>query len=358
VNLARSIDDLGPGDGGPVGVGPMRGSLARARAARDDAEHRSGVGGDRAPTGERDVQTDRVLVTGGAGRLGRYVVAELAGRCRVTVLDRDAVSAAPVDCPVDVLDLEAVRRAMVGHDAVVHLAALDSSVTAPPEAVFDANVRGTWNVLHAAHEAGVRRAVICSSVSATGLDYTNPGLSPLYLPVDESHPLRPSQAYGLSKALDEAIAQSFARRARMEVTCLRPSWVLFPEAVRRVLAAQEGSADAGAAAGAPPPPGRHREPLPVLRSWVAPEDAARAFRLALERESSPGSVFLITAADTFEPEPTLPYLERVYGALPEIRKPDVYAKNPRASAFDISRAREILDWTPSITWPQISTSPP
>ena len=83
---------------------------------------------------------DQVLVTGGAGRLGRYVVRELAGRCHVTVLDREEQAAAPVDLPapfppvdfpVDVLDLDALRSAMRGQHAVVHLAAIDSSVTAP-----------------------------------------------------------------------------------------------------------------------------------------------------------------------------------------------------------------------------------
>ena len=54
------------------------------------------------------------------------------------------------------------------------------------------------------------------------------------------------------------------------------------------------------------------------------------------------------------PGRTLPYLERVYGVLPEVRKPDVYARNPRAGAFDISRAREVLGWSPSVAWADLS----
>jgi nucleoside-diphosphate-sugar epimerase len=257
----------------------------------------------------------------------------------------------PEHFAVDVLDLDALRPAIRGQHAVVHLAAIDSSVTAPPEVVFDANVRGTWNVLHAAAEAGVERVVICSSSSATGLDYTNPRLPPVYLPIDEDHPLRPSQAYGLSKQLDELIAQSFGSRGGMEVVCLRPSWVLFPEAVRRVLGHQRGAVPPAS----PSTPGRHREPLPLLRSYVDPADAARAFRLALEVPTTPYRVFIITAADTFGPEPTLPHLETVYGKpLPRVAKPEIYAANPHASAFDISRAREILGWSPSSSWAEFS----
>lgn len=156
----------------------------------------------------------------------------------MNVLDTHEHPSSRVDFQVDVLELEALGRAMPGHDAVIHLAAIDSSVSAPLPVVFDANVRGTWNVLHAAEQAGVRRILVCSSVAATGIDYTNPQLPPLYLPIDADHPLRPTQAYGLSKHLDEVIAQSFGTRGRIEVICLRPSWIMFPEAVRRVLAQQ------------------------------------------------------------------------------------------------------------------------
>jgi nucleoside-diphosphate-sugar epimerase len=294
------------------------------------------------------VKFEKVLVTGGAGRLGRDVVAELAAHCTVRVLDRAHQSPAAIDFPVDVLDLEALGPAMRGVDAVIHLAAIDSSVTAPPEVVFDTNVRGTWNVLHAAREAGVRRAVICSSSSAAGIDYTNPHMPPLYLPIDEVHPLRPSQPYGLGKQLDEQIAEGFGRRGGMEVICLRPAWVMQPDSVRRLKAERQGG---------PPPaalPGRHREPWPLLRSYVAPDDAARAFRLALEHPGMAHGLFIITAADTFEPEPTLAHLERTYGTRIEVRKPEIYARRPRASAWDITRAREVLGWTPSRDWDAFS----
>jgi nucleoside-diphosphate-sugar epimerase len=125
---------------------------------------------------------------------------------------------------------------------------------------------------------------------------------------------------------------------------------MFPEIVRDALAQLGGSLPApGALAEAE----RLREPLPLLRSHVAPEDAARAFRLALELPRVSCEVLFVAAADTFQPSPTLAYLREAFGALPEVRKPDVYARDPRASAHDSSRARELLGWSPSTTWPDL-----
>jgi nucleoside-diphosphate-sugar epimerase len=284
---------------------------------------------------------ENVLVTGGTGRLGRFVVAELKHHYRVAALDRDPATAP--DLAVDVLDLPSLVAAMRGQHAVVHLAAIDAAVPAPAPVIFDTNVRGTWNVLEAAHATGVGHVVICSSVSALGIDFTNPRTPPVYLPIDEAHPLRPTQAYGLSKLLGEEIARSFARRRAMTVTCLRPAWVMFPE----ILASLVGRLRKGPETG-PPPAGQ--EPLPLLRGYVDPEDAARAFRLALARPEAAGDIFFITASDTFEVQPTLRHLERLYGSVPEVRKQDVYRQNPHAGVYDTSRAREILGWTPSVTW--------
>jgi nucleoside-diphosphate-sugar epimerase len=288
---------------------------------------------------ETAVQIEHVLVTGGTGRLGQFVVSVLRPHYRVSALDRPQAHIPP-DLPVDVLDLPALTRALRGMDAVVHLAAIDASVQAAPATVFETNVRGTWNVMEAAQLNGVQQVILCSSVSALGIDHTNPSVPPLYLPIDEEHPLRPTQPYGLSKQLGEMIARSFARRGPMAVTCLRPTWIMFPDTLAR-LARRLGPGDTSA--------GRI-EPLPLLRSYVAPRDAAAAVRLALARPASPFAVYFIAAHDTFEPRPTLDHLREVYGTLPEIRKPDLYRQHPRASAYDTQRAREELGWTPTGSW--------
>ncbi len=295
---------------------------------------------------------DRIAVTGGSGRLGRYVVEELAGHARVTVLDVTPPAAGIAYAAVDVLDLDAVAAALAGHDAVVHLAALDDGVPATDKAYFETNVQGSWNVLHAADELGIRKVVLASSSAAQGLGPRDK--PPFYLPIDEDHPPRPSGAYGLSKLLVETIAASFARRGRMATVCLRPTLIVRPEVVGAIVEQLAFLAARGVVALAPDDPTpQPYDGLTVLRTYVTSRDAARAFRRALEFEGLPSLVANVAAADSIGTVAALDHIRAVYGALPEVRAPAIYAARPDASAIDTTRARERLGWQAEIDWPAV-----
>src|SRR5262249_13268293 len=217
-------------------------------------------------SGRTSVVIEKVLVTGGCGRLGRYVVEEVGGRCRITTLD---VVDSPWTLPhlrVDILDLPGLREACAGQDAVVHLAALDGHVAMPAARFLEVNALGTWNVLEAAFEAGVTQAVVASSNSALGLSHAEGARRPLYVPLDEAHPARPTHAYSLSKLLNEVTAESFARRNRMRVACIRPTYVMFPELVPSIAARTQGLADTGGVYHSDPAVAAAlKEPLSLLR---------------------------------------------------------------------------------------------
>ena len=278
----------------------------------------------------------RVLVTGASGRVGRHVVDALVDDCEVTVLDL----APPVqDVPFiegNVLDLDTVRASMSGQDAVIHLAAIDLGVPAEPEAYFGTNVMGTWNAVQAAREAGIRKVVLASSVSATGIGEMRSDFPPEYLPVDEAHAMKPAHAYGVSKLVVEDIARSFALHGDVSITCLRPVAVIVDSNLRRTV---DRAADP------------HH---PWLAAYVTGEDTGRAFVAALEYDA-PFDALFIAADDSASPVPTLERLAGVYGAAPPVREPEWFERDPRASPIDATRAKQRLGWRPTSTWAELAT---
>ena len=277
----------------------------------------------------------RVLVTGASGRVGRHVVDALVDNCEVTAFDlAPPVQGVPF-IEGDVLDLERVRASMTGQDAVIHLAAIDFGVPAEPEGYFGVNVMGTWNTVQAAREAGIRKVVLASSVSATGIGEMRADFRPEYLPVDEAHPMKPAHAYGMSKLVVEDIARGFALHGDMSITCLRPVAVVVESNLRRTV---DRAADPG-----------HR----WLAAYITGEDTGWAFAAALDHDA-PFDAMFVAAADSASPVPTLERLAGVYGAAAPVRDPGRFERDPRASPIDASRAQQQLGWRPTSTWAEVA----
>lgn len=293
----------------------------------------------------------RVLVTGGSGRLGRYIVAALESDFEVTVFDRNAPDVDGAFIRGDILDRSAVEDAVRNQDGVIHLAALDADVEASDSEFIKVNVEGTWNLFDCARAAGVKKVVHCSSVAAVNISPENP---PRYLPVDVDHPADPEIAYGLSKLMGEKIARRFVMVGGMDIICLRPTLILPPEYVYDVA---KTSAEAD---GTPVPPAA-TDPtwkswgkvIPGSRSYVDSRDAATAFRAALEVDGIPWGIFYVTSTDTYSALATLDVVEREFDLMPELRDPGRYADGSRASIYDTSATTESLGWKPVHGWPAI-----
>jgi uronate dehydrogenase len=158
----------------------------------------------------------RVLLTGAAGRIATALRPPLRERFDELVLS-DVVPvepAAPNELvrPADLTDREAVRAAMDGVDAVVHLGAVPEE--APFEELSGPNLHGAYHVLEAARLAGVRRVVLASSAHATGFYPTSQRLV-------GTEPVRPDSLYGVSKVFAEALGRLYADKFAIEVACLR-----------------------------------------------------------------------------------------------------------------------------------------
>ena len=124
-------------------------------------------------------ETARVPVTGSQGLIGSVIATEL-----------ETARHEPVGCDLvegqDILHLATLEDAVRGCDAVVHTAALLGQPHEAPAHIMKVNLEGTWNVLEAAEQAGVRRIVHLSSVDALGVFKGE--RPPDYLPLDNDHP--------------------------------------------------------------------------------------------------------------------------------------------------------------------------
>lgn len=173
----------------------------------------------------------QVLVTGAGGFIASHLVERLVSegaqvRAFVRYNSRNDVGMLRLISPDvfsqleivrgDLRDMEAVRGAVRGVDTVFHLGAL---IAIPysylnPREVIDVNIMGTLNVLMAARDFNVRRAVHTSTSEVYG--------TAQYTPIDEAHPLQGQSPYSASKIGADKIAESFYRSFDVPVTTLRP----------------------------------------------------------------------------------------------------------------------------------------
>ena len=261
----------------------------------------------------------KIVVTGGAGRLGRFVINELLGHGH-EVSSIDMVVPAEPACPSFAADLREVKglfSLFEGAEAVMHLARIPFPYTAngfdpgsgrwntPDVAAdterFSRNVTISYNVLVASLEAGVKRIVSGSSLAVYGLYYPSCPNAPDYLPIDENHPLLPQDPYGMTKLVGEKICDACARKKEIQVASLRFAGIATDEQYPILLE-------------------RRKDPLwrgtGALWSYIDVRDAAAACRLAVERDFSGHEAFNICAPKTIMQEPTSELVARY---LPQVK---------------------------------------
>ena len=170
----------------------------------------------------------KILITGGAGYLGRGIVVpferpEYALRL-MDVVFPPSFQSRHETVVGDVADLDAVRNAVKGMDGIIiaHMSPRNPDSYLTPTLPFDINVKGTANIFHAAVENGVKRVVL---ISSTGAPIAH---SKMEYGEDVPHTAGPKSIgmYGLTKAIQEIIAEQYSREHYMAVAALRVGQVM------------------------------------------------------------------------------------------------------------------------------------
>ena len=276
-----------------------------------------------------------IVVTGAAGRLGRRVVQLLVDQNR-EVLATDQVEAD--DLPTEfvrcnLMDAEAVTGILENAEAVVHMGAIPGPSRGEPRFIFENNVTSDFNVMMSAAELGLRRVVFSSSAFGMGWAHDGNAFVPLYLPLDEEHPMMPFEPYGLSKQVGEDIGRMIARNSNTTVVSLRFTNVALPEVQEEF----------------PWPAPTPETPLTlVMWAYADARDVAEAQVLALDAEIDEYEAFLLVQPSSRFAEPTIDIVRNNFGDRVEIRE----GLSGTASVISTEKAQRLLGWKPRHDWRQ------
>jgi nucleoside-diphosphate-sugar epimerase len=270
----------------------------------------------------------RIAVTGGSGKAGRAVVADLADHGH-EVTNIDVAASRHPDEPTvvaDLTDFGQTLEAIAGHDVVIHLAAIPAPNVLTDAETFRTNLMSTYNVLSAASVLGIGRVVCASSETLIGLPFERE--QPRFAPIDEDHPLLPESHYALSKLAGEAIADQFARWSGMAIVSLRISNIMEPGDYERFSGFWED---------------------PMIRSWnlwgyVDSRDVAQAARLGVTTDLEGHEAFIIAAGDTCMIQRSRDLMTQVYPGV-EIR-----SVAGHETLLSIDKARSKLGYHPAHSW--------
>lgn len=290
----------------------------------------------------------RIVVTGGSGRLGRTLVTGLADAGHELVsVDREPTAhldrAGITQFSLDLTDADATASALAGTgaDALIHLAAIAVPFSAPEDVILRTNATLAQSVLGGAVRAGIHRVVAASSPTVIG--YGAPrGWTPERLPLDETSPTEPWNAYALSKLLIEQTIDMLRRQTGDDVrfASFRPCYVIAPEEW----------------AGAPTQQGhtvidRLDDPAlsaPALFNYIDARDvAAFADALLVALDDIPnGERFFVGADDALARHPLSELLPQFHPGTERAAA----SLTGDAPAFSSAKAARLLGWRPTRTW--------
>ena len=255
-------------------------------------------------------QSQRILVTGSAGRVGRAAVRELRARGhRVVGFDMRPTPGIPAEqsAVAGLADVDAFRKAATGADCIIHLAATPDDIHFPRgdrgdnflNELVPNNIVAPYQVMEAARTLGIPRVVLASTGQVID-GWLRAGNTPVKTDVLP----KPRYLYACTKVFLEALGQVYAKEHGIEVLAIRLGWCPRDKGQVNEIAGRELFQDV----------------------FLSPGDAGRFFAATVETESLPPfAVLYATSRFTHE------------------------------LRYDLSESKKVLGWEPHEQWPVGST---
>ena len=238
----------------------------------------------------------------------------------------------------DIRDMSGVKLAMKGCDVVFHLAALIGIPYSyrSPDAYIDTNIKGTFNVLQAARELGVKRIIHTSTSEVYG--------TARFVPITEDHPLQAQSPYSASKIGADQIAISFYNSFNSPVVIMRPfntygprqsTRAIIPSIITQIVAGRK-SIEIGS--------------IHPRRDFNYVGDTVSAFVEAMTSKGIEGSIFNIGSNYEISIKETAELIAKIMGVKLRLISKDT-RKRPKNSEVerlwaDNTKAKKLLGWKP------------
>ncbi|WRP07282.1 NAD-dependent epimerase/dehydratase family protein [Rossellomorea aquimaris] len=290
----------------------------------------------------------KVLITGGAGFIGSHIVEALLDTQYEVVVVDNLVTGHLKNIPPQVRFYQQdVRRniddlfAKEQPDYVIHQAAQVSVSHSFIDPLYDCeeNIIGTLNILQACVRHNVKKVVFASTAAVYG--------NPIYLPVDEAHPLKPISFYGLTKEHAEKCIQIFAKTHHLDYSILRYANVYGPR--------QDARGEAGVIAVFIEKLIRGEAPIifgdgKQTRDFIYVKDVARANVAALTNGNK--ETLNIGTGQEISIQEIIKQLANIVGeSIQPILRPEREG-DIRSSVLQIDRAQLMLHWLPCHSLPK------
>ncbi|WP_333786983.1 GDP-mannose 4,6-dehydratase [Methanomethylovorans sp.] len=288
----------------------------------------------------------KILITGGLGQVGSYLVDALHEKAKITVLDNySSTTREAVPPEVNVIKGDVKDRMAADlvnqNDVVIHTAAQISVTASMKDPLFDAqnNVFGTLNLLEAARRSSISKFIYISSAAVYG--------DPINVPITESHPQDPLSPYGASKLSGEKYCMMYNKAFGLPSCCIRPFNIYSPRQdpgnpYSGVISRFIEKARAGQS--------------PVIfgdgtqtRDFISVHDIVDIIQLLLEKEDANGHVFNAGTGNSITVSELANMVLETFDVDVPVRYMPERPGDIKYSCSDISKARKILGFEPKVS---------